>query len=114
MREVLAPVEPTVELLKAGCMALGKSTARDVLMAAELSGEPHAFGRAKMRLRWAAMLAASSAEPSFETIDRTARAICMAENDDPCGSVYAAIDESARNGYRHMAKAALLAACVHR
>lgn len=46
---------------------------------------------------------------TFETIDRVARAICMAENDDPCGAVYGAIDENERNGYRHMARAAILA-----
>ena len=47
--------------------------------------------------------------PTFEEIDRVARAICMAENDDPCGAVYGAIDENERNGYRHMARAAILA-----
>lgn len=46
-------------------------------------------------------------EPTSEEIDRVARAICAAESNDP--RVYAAIDENDRNGYRWMARAAILA-----
>lgn len=58
----IVPVDPTVEMLKAGCVSLSKPGAREQLMAAELSRDPHAVGRAKMKIRWAAMLAATTAD----------------------------------------------------
>lgn len=52
----IAPVEPTDEIVAAGCDALYSKASRQALMAAELSGDRHAVERTKMRLRWSAML----------------------------------------------------------
>lgn len=63
----IAVVEPTDEMIAAGCDALYSKAARQVLMAAELSGDRHAVERTKMRLRWSAMLTAMLKPMSHET-----------------------------------------------
>ncbi len=56
----VVPVEPNNTVVTAGCFALDGPAAREALMAAMLSGDRHAVGQTKMRLRWAAMLAAAN------------------------------------------------------
>ncbi len=56
----VVPVEPNNTVVTAGCFALDGPAAREALMAAMLSGDRHAVGQTKMRLRWAAMVAAAS------------------------------------------------------
>lgn len=55
----------------------------------------------------------SESEPTFELIDRVAKALCMVENDDPGSGIYDALDENERNRYRHMAKAAIFVTRSH-
>ncbi len=51
-----AMLEPTKEMVHAGCIALRPQAARDELMAASLSTWPHDFPRTKQRIRWRAMI----------------------------------------------------------
>ncbi len=55
----VVPVEPSGDVITAGCLALGGAAAREALMAAMLSGDRHAVAHTKMRIRWHAMLAAA-------------------------------------------------------
>jgi hypothetical protein len=56
---ILVPLEPTKEMLKAGCIALDKPDAQAKLMSAELNpvgSKRISVARTKMRLRWKAIL----------------------------------------------------------
>jgi hypothetical protein len=46
-------------------------------------------------------------EPSYEQIERVARAIAKVLMEDPDGSLWRTMDEGSRNQYRHAARAAL-------
>jgi hypothetical protein len=49
-------------------------------------------------------------EPTFEQIDRGARALFHLEYPEPFWPDYSALDEAMRNKYRHTARAVLIAA----
>ena len=49
-------------------------------------------------------------EPSFEQIDRGARALFQREYPEPFWPDYGALDEAMKNKYRHTARAVLVAA----
>lgn len=66
MNGVLVPVKPSVAMLMAGAMALKTQDARDALMSAELSSDPHSIGRTKMLIRWHAMLRQAELERQAE------------------------------------------------